>query len=397
MTLPLEGYRVLDLSAVISGPSATVVLADQGAEVIKVEPLHGDVMRVAGPARNGFGAAFMAWNRNKKSIAVDLSKDEGKAVLKRLARDADVLVQNFRPGVMERMGLGPEILRRENPRLIWVAISGFGEDGPYAHRPVYDPIVQGLSSIAYLQAAPSDPQPELVRGPVLDKVSGLVVAQAITAALCQRERDGAAGNVNVAMLDIAVNFAWADVMGPQAFIGEWGASSTIGGGEWLHPTSDGHIIIMPVTDEHFRALSELANRPDWLEDPRFANLRLRTQNMDALGEKFSDGFLYRTTKEWERLLEDADIPYAPVLKPHEVRENPQVVHNQMIVERTHPVAGNVRECRAPARFDGEASPLRESAPVIGEHTDMLLGRVNYTNEEIAALREAGVVGGNAPA
>lgn len=391
MSAPLRGYKVIELSSMISGPNAAVVLADQGAEVIKVEPLHGDLLRLVGYSREGLSPMFVGFNRNKKSIAIDIKKPEGAAIVKELARDADVIVQNFRPGVLERLDLGFASLKQQNPKLIYASISGFGESGPYAHRPAYDAIIQGLSGMAFIQGAEPGAAPALINSPVLDKLTGLMAAQAITAALCARERTGDGSHIHVAMVDVAVSFLWPDVMAEEIFVDADPEQVRSGKGQWLYPTKDGYITALPHSNEQFRKMAELAGRPDWLQDERFSSLEGRGKYFAALGQELATAFRSRTTQEWLDLLEQADIAHGEVLRPNEVRHNAQIVHSETIVTREHPAVGGLRECRAAAVFDGEKQPLRSPAPTLGLHTDELLSALGRSPEQIERLKAEEVV------
>lgn len=392
-TAPLQGYKVIELSSMISGPNAAVVLADQGAEVIKVEPLHGDLLRMVGYTREGLSPMFVGFNRNKKSIAINLKHPDGAAIIRDLARDADVVVQNFRPGVLERLGLGFADLKAENPTLIYAAISGFGDSGPYARRPAYDAIIQGLSGVGFIQGAEADDSPALINSAILDKLTGLMSSQAITAALCARERTGEGSHLHIAMLDVAVSFLWPDVMAEEIFGDADPNEVRSGKSQWMYPTRDGFITALPHSNEQFRKMAELADRLDWLEDERFSSLQGRGRNFAALGQELAKAFRGRTTQEWLELLEEADIAHGEVLRPTEVRHNAQVVHSETIVTREHPTVGPLRECRGPAIFDGEKQTIRSFAPALGEHTDELLRGLGLSPKRIEGLRADGVVAG----
>jgi crotonobetainyl-CoA:carnitine CoA-transferase CaiB-like acyl-CoA transferase len=268
MAGPLAGYRIVDLSAVISGPLATMMLADQGADVIKIEhPEGGDHTRAVSNRRGGFSASFLNNNRNKRSVAINLKDERGLEILKRLIAGADVLVQNFRPGVVERMGLGEPEVRRIAPQIVYVSISGFGDRGPYAHQPVYDPLIQGLSGLTTVQAGSDEARPRLVRTIVPDKVTGLTAAQAITAGLLARERTGEGQHVRLSMLDSVVAFLWHSDMSSQTFVGDelpqQEAQSFI---DLIYETADGYITVAVQTDRQWQALTRALQRPAWLDD-----------------------------------------------------------------------------------------------------------------------------------
>jgi crotonobetainyl-CoA:carnitine CoA-transferase CaiB-like acyl-CoA transferase len=394
MPSPLHGYRIVELATMISAPNASVVLADQGAEVIKVEPIKGDLLRLVGRTRDDMSPIFVGYNRNKKSLAVDLKDPAGIDIVRKLLATADVLVQNFRPGVLERMGLGYADLKEQNPRLIYASISGFGPDGPYGHLPAYDAIIQGLSGMAYLQTTKDEngmPMPHLIASAVIDKLTGLYASQAITAALCDRERTGKGCHIHVSMIDVAVSFLWPDVMADQIFADTEAPRSEPGKGEWLYPTKDGYITALPHSDVQFAKVAKLVDRLDWLEDERFSSVEGRGRYFAALGQEMRKAFRGRTTAEWLELLDEADVAHGAVLPPAQVRENVQVLHNQTVIQREHPRIGNLRECRAPAIFDGEKQPLREPAPSIGEQTEALLAELGFDRDAIRRLTDEGTI------
>lgn len=384
---PLDGYRVVDLTSMISGPLATMILADQGADVIKVEnPDGGDHTRAANNRRNGFSASFLNNNRNKRSVALDL-KDPGavRAVL-RLAETADVFVQNFRPGVAERMGLGEAAVRAVSPRVVYVSISGFGESGPYAQKPVYDPLVQAVSGLASIQAGSDAERPRLVRTIVPDKVTALSAAQAITAALLARERTGQGQHVRLSMLDAVVAFLWASDMGSQTFVGEaipqQEAASFI---DLIYETATSPISAAVQTNREWLALTRALDKPEWLEDPRFKTPALRQRHINERLAMIQDVLLTRSAEEWLDRLERAGVPCAPVLTRTATLSNPQVVANAIVAEAEHPRAGRLRQARPAARFSATPASIRRGGPGLGEHTAEVLAELGCSRAEIEAL------------
>src|SRR3954453_2412464 len=279
---PLHGYRIVDLTSMISGPYATMILADQGADVIKVEnPDGGDHTRAANNRRNGFSASFLNNNRNKRSVALDLKRPAAKQALLRLITTADVFVQNFRPGVAERMGLGEDAVRAAAPRIIYVSISGFGEGGPYAQKPVYDPLIQAVSGLATIQAGSDAERPRLVRTIVPDKLTAVSASQAITAALLARERTGQGQHVRLSMLDAVIAFLWASDMGSQTFVGEdipqQEAASFI---DLIYETATSAISVAVQTNKEWQTLVKALDKPEWLRDPRFLTPALRQRHIN---------------------------------------------------------------------------------------------------------------------
>src|SRR5437763_12103870 len=279
---PLHGYRIVDLTSNVSGPLATMILADQGAEVIKVEaPGIGDSTRSGANRRGGFTAGFLNNNRNKRSIALDLKQPGAKDVLLRLAAGADAVVQNYRPGVADRLGVGEDAIRAVKPDIVYVSISGFGEKGPYAQAPAYDPVIQGFSGLATVQAGSDRERPRLVRTILPDKLTAITASQAITAALLARERTGKGQHVRLSMLDAVIAFLWSSDMGSQTFIGDTipqqEAASFI---DLIYETATTPISAAVQTNREWQALARALGHPEWLDDPRFRTPALRAQNID---------------------------------------------------------------------------------------------------------------------
>jgi crotonobetainyl-CoA:carnitine CoA-transferase CaiB-like acyl-CoA transferase len=390
---PLDGIRILDLSAVISGPYGTMILADQGADVIKVEPPgRGDFTRAAGNKSGGMSASFLNNNRNKRSITLDLKSPVGVNVVKRLVATCDVVVQNFRPGVVERLGVGEDDLRAIKPDLVYVSISGFGERGPFSDRPVYDPIVQALSGLASVQGGSDKARPRLVRTILPDKLTAVTSSQAITAALLAQARTGQGQHVRLSMLDSIIAFLWSSDMGGQTYIDKevspQRAASFI---DLIYETSDGHMSVAVMTNPQWKALCHAFDHAEWLDDPRFATTELRDINIDARLGLIQSVLETRTTEHWMALLEEAGVPCAPVLTRSSLLEHPQVLAAEILEETEHPQAGRLRQSRNAARFSVTQPEHRRGAPQLGEHTTEILAEAGFSDDEISALHKDGVV------
>jgi crotonobetainyl-CoA:carnitine CoA-transferase CaiB-like acyl-CoA transferase len=389
---PLSGFRIIDVTQMISGPMATMMLADQGADVIKVEPPGtGDLTRALAGRRRGMSPTFAVANRNKRSIVINLKDSRGVDLLKRMVARADLFVQNFRPGAVERMGIGEDALRAVNPKLVYVSISGFGERGPYVHKRTYDPVIQALSGLASIQADESG-RPRMLRVIVPDKVTALTAAQAMTAALLARERTGKPQHVRLAMLDAVISFIWPESMAGYTFIGPDRAimrpASTR---DLIFRTPDGYITCGAVSDSEWAGLCRALERPEWLEDERFKTPAGRVKFADARLELAAEVLISRTSAEWLARLDAEQVPCAPIQTRDDLLTDPQVAANGMIIESTHPHAGAMREPRPAARFEATPAELRIPAPLLGEHTDAVLTEAGITGLELAELHTAGVV------
>ncbi len=391
----LDGYRIVDVTAMMTGPAATMMLGDQGADVIKVEPIDGgDLTRQGGSAKQGISPFFATVNRNKRSLAVDLKTEAGLEVVKRLVRTADVFIQNFRPGVAERMGIGEPALRELRSDLVYVSISGFGESGPYAHKRVYDPVIQALSGLAYIQGDRETGRPRMVRSIIPDPLTAVTAAQAVTAALLARERTGEGQHVRLSMLDSMVTFLWPEAMERYTFVNhdEEPGEKRLGQlRDLIFETSDGYITAGANSDKEWHALALAVGRPEWLEDERFATMTSRLKNWDVRMEAMQEAFRGRTSAELLELLDKADVPCAPINSRVDLLRDPQIVANELIVEVEHPVVGPVRQTRPAARFEGTPSSLRQPAPMLGEQTDEILSELGYVADEIATLRQGSTV------
>ena len=388
---PLNGVRIVDLTTMISGPFATMMLGDQGADVIKVEsPGTGDLLRYFGTTRGGLAAIFTTSNRNKRSVVLNLKEPRGIEIVCRLVEGADVFVQNFRPGAAERMGIGEAVLREVQPDLVYVSISGFGETGPYSHQRVYDPVIQALSGLASTQGDPDTGQPAMVRTILPDKLTSVTAAQAISAALFARERTGKGQHVRLAMLDSVVAWLWPDGMMNHTYIGD-GVTVTppVSTLNLVFETVDGYVTAGALSDAEWHGMCRALEREDLLTDPRFSSVAERSKNFGALIDAADGAMKTKTSAEMLARLDAEDVPNATILTRDEMLTSPQVEANELVVEYTHPHAGPMREPRPAAKFDVTPSSIRRPAPSLGEHTDEVLKEIGV--EDIEALRSAGVI------
>ncbi|MCY3837929.1 MAG: CoA transferase [Gammaproteobacteria bacterium] len=390
---PLDGIRIIDFTTMIAGPYGTMILADQGADVIKVEaPARSDHARRAGYGQRHFTAAFVNNNRNKRSISVDAKSPEGRQVVLDLARTADVFVQNYRPGVMARLGLDYDDLRAVKPDLIYVSMSGWGERGPYAHKPVYDPIIQALSGLASVQAGSDHDRPRLIRTVLPDKLTGVTAAQAVSAALFSRERTGVGQHIRLSMLDSVVAFLWSTDMGSQTFVGkEVDVAHAATFIDLIYETASGYISVSVMANDQWQGLCHAVGRPEWLDDERFKTPAGRDRHANERLELTQEALLAKTAEEWLEILEAAGVPCAPVLTRAEMVRHAQVEASGIVVETDHPHAGRVRQARNAARFAVTVPEIRHGAPHLGEHTMDILEDLGYEKDRRQALVANGIV------
>jgi crotonobetainyl-CoA:carnitine CoA-transferase CaiB-like acyl-CoA transferase len=389
---PLTGIRIVDLSIALTGPYAVALLGDQGAEVIKVErPGIGDIARWVGASSGGMTALYLVCNRGKRSIAVDLHQPEGRDVVRRLVAAADVVVENYRPGVMDRLGLGYAELSAGHADLVYASLSGFGAEGPYAGKSAYDTVIQAYGGLAASQADPETGIPVFLRQTAADKVTALYACQAITAALLARERGGGGQHVQLSMLDAVVSFLWADAAGNEVLL-DADHSQPSSFVATFRPLRflDGWGIATPTSDADFAGICKALGVDGW-DDPRVATIGQRIQHRELMGqimERCYRAAALLPTAEAMARLETERVPCGVVLSPAELADDPHVQAVGLLADSDHPVAGRVRLPRHPAMFSKTPATLGIAAPALGEHTDEILGELGL---DAAALRAGGVV------
>ena len=392
--MPLSGFRILDLTRIISGPFCTSLLADMGAEVIKIEtPGEGDPVRAQGVIRDGLSWYFANYNRNKKSVTLDLYSEEGKAVLRRLIAECDVIVENYRPGVMQKMGLGDEALKALKPDIIHCSINGFGTTGPYRDRPAFDFIAQAMSGFMSLNGAESQP-PMRAGPPISDLVAGMNGALGIVAALLRRERTGQGDSVSVSLLGSMIGLLsfqasnyFADGRLPALTGNDHGIASPYG----LFETADGQVAIAPSNDVVYHKLLDALELPELRADPRFATNADRMRNRGAITEAIQTRTRQHTSAHWIERLNRFGVPCGQVLNLQEVFEDPQVQDQRMAIDVPHGDHGDVRMLGFPIKFaQAEARPV-QAAPALGADTRDVLLRFGFAQEDIRGLQERGVI------
>ena len=385
---PLAGFRVLELTTTVSGPMCGMTLADQGAEVIKIEPpLTGDTARYLGPERGGFTSLFSTLNRNKKSVALDLKDDDQRAIYLQLVESADVILENYRPGVLDRLGLGYEALAKINPRLVYASITGYS-DGPYENRRVFDPLIQATSGTAWAQGAGD---PEHVRTIIFDKVTALTTAQGITAALLERERTGEGQFLPVTMLESALSYQWNDVFWSHVWQGDGVAEAPGELADWfpMFHAKDGAVSAVLISEPMIELLSVWRGSEMHL-DPRFASASARLEHRDAFVAAVDELLADVEVAEVCDVLESFGTPVARVNTLGEVFDDPQVRHLGSIIETEHPQGGPMRLARPPVPFHGRRETAetfpRNHAPTVGQDSPEILTALGIDAETVAELQ-----------
>jgi crotonobetainyl-CoA:carnitine CoA-transferase CaiB-like acyl-CoA transferase len=390
----LEGIRILDLSIALTGPYAVTMLADQGAEVIKVErPGIGDIGRWIGVSVNGMSALYVMCNRGKRSIAIDIQTPDGYGIVKELAARTDVIVQNYRPGVMDRLGLGYEAIREFNPEVIYTSLTGFGSEGPYRDRSAYDTVIQAYAGLAMNQADPADGAPVFLRQTAADKITALYAAQSITAALFARVTGKGGQHIELAMMDAVTSFLWADSAGNEVLLeSDHSQNSSFVAGFRPIRFSDGWGIVTPTSVADFTGMCKALGVEGW-DDPRMATLDDRNKNRDvsaALVDMCYARAVNMTMAEATSRFEEQRVPFSMVLSAEELTRDAHAVAVGLFEERDHHVVGRIRFPRHPIQFRGTPVRATDASPALGEHTDEILTELGM-NDRIADLRESAVV------
>ena len=390
---PLAGIRVIDLTQVLAGPTATMLLADLGADVIKVEPPGGgDLMRLARFAKGGINSSVANANRGKRSIQIDLSTEAGRGLGLRLLAGCDVAVQNMRPGVMDSLQMGYEDAAAANPEIIYCSMSGYGQTGPYSGRAAYDPIIQAVSGYVALQVNPEIPIPDLVRNGLIDKASGWTAALAIVSALFARSQGAGGQHIDLSMLDTAVQFLWPDggmadtLLDDDAREGQ--RLSTL---YRLTPCADGHIVYFVVSDRQFHGLYRALERDDWVEHPQWGTHEGRRGLSEELGALLEEEFAKWRVAELAPRMHEYSVPCGEVTAVEDLHDDPQIRHNGTLVEWDHPTAGRIRQARLAPRFSATQPEFRPSIPRLNEHAGEILAELGLDTDEIEELRKAGAV------
>jgi CoA:oxalate CoA-transferase len=392
-SMPLTGLRVLDLTRVLSGPFCTALLGDMGAEIIKVEAPEGDSVRGQGAIKDGLSWYFAQFNRNKRSLRLDLGKPEGKAILARLIERSDVLVENFRPGVLARLGFDDRRLMALRPSLVTCSINGFGSTGPYKDRPAFDFIAQAMSGFMSVNGRPDDP-PLRSGLPISDLVAGLYAALSIAAAVPHAKSTGQGQRTEVSLTNglvsllsyIATNMFATGVTPVRS-----GNDHPIAAPYGLFPTRDGQIALAPADDAFFRRLADALQEPGLKTDPLYATQSARVANRSRINAIVGGKLAANTTSYWVETLNRAGVPCGPVNSVAEVFQDKQILAQQMVLDIDHPGYGTIRMLGFPMKFSENPCRIRRPAPMLGEHSDEILAELGYPEAERTVLRRDGVI------
>jgi crotonobetainyl-CoA:carnitine CoA-transferase CaiB-like acyl-CoA transferase len=392
---PLRGIRVIDMTTVMMGPYGTQILADYGADVIKVEPPEGDIMRRAEPMRSrDMGAMYLHANRNKRSIALDAKKEGGRRALLRLCEGADVFITNIRPAAMRRLQLGDAQIRAVNPRLVRVSLIGYGEAGPYAGRPAYDDLIQGITGLPALAGRLGGHEPQYVPVTVADRIVGLNSVHVVLAAIIDRDRTGEGQSVELSMFETMAQFVLGDHMGGHTFVppkSAPGYTRLLAGGRRPYRTSDGHICALVYTDKQWEAFFRISGRDDLANDPLFKDYAARARNYAAVYAALADILTTRTTAEWMRLLQEADIPCVPLNDLDDLISDEHLNEVGFFVDVEHPSEGHIRLTGIPTRWSRSTLGIDRHPPHIGEQSIEILQEAGFSTDEIDGLLAEGAV------
>ncbi len=390
--LPLSGVRVLDMTTVIFGPYTTMMLGDFGADVIKIEPPGGDMTRAIGPARSaGMSSLFLGANRNKRSIMLDLKREAAKEAMWRLIDSADMLVHNVRPQKMAGLGFDPDSVLKRNPKIIYGGLHGYREEGPYGGRPAYDDVIQGESGLAGTFTA-RDGEPVLSPSVIADKTAALLASTGLLAAYVQRLKTGKGLYLETAMFEGLAAYTLLEHQhgtifkpAPEGF----GYPRAMSSARRPHPTNDGHICMLAYTDKQWDKFWEIAGKQELGADPRFATMRSRSQNIDALYSIAGDVLTSRSTAEWLQILKIAEIPCGPVNRLEDLPHDEQLVQTGFFRPQTHPTEGELEALDTAFRLDRQTLPLRQHQPGLGEHGAEVLQSIGYGEDEVQDILKTG--------
>ena len=394
-TGPLAGVRVIDLTTIVLGPLATLTLAELGAEIIKIEAPEGDNVRYAGVMRNpGMGHVFLHGNRGKKSVVLDLKKASAREALLELVLNADVFLSNVRPAAMKRLGLGADALAKANPRLIQVTACGYGSKGPYADKPAYDDLIQGAAGIPWLMQQYGAEAPSYAPLSLADRVTGLHVVYAITAALFARERSGEGQNVEVPMFESVAHFVLADHMAGQTFDpapSRAGYDRLLSTNRRPYKTADGHLCVLIYNDKHWRSFFTAIGQPEMLGDERFSTQRNRSMNIHEVYGFVAEVMATRTTSQWQSLLDAIDIPNQVPNSMDDLLSDPHLLATGFIGEEDHPSEGRLRTIGSPTVWSGAPAAPLSPAPRLGQHTAEVLRQAGLSDEQIGRMEAEGAL------
>ncbi len=386
MSGPLSGIRVVDLTTMVSGPMASAILADQGADVIKVESPRGDEMRQIGNSRHDLTSVFFSCNRGKRSLCLDLKDPGAREPLERLIKTADVFMQNFRPGAIDRMGFSEEAVRRLRPDIIYTSISGFGEHGPYADQRVYDPVIQALTGATDIQADRATKTPKMFRIIIADKVTALTSAQAISAALFARERSGVGQHIRLSMQNAMIGFFWPEGMSGLTFVGdEIDVTKYQGTMDLIYETKDGYITAGAISDKEWQGMCQALEKPEWLTDERFATTTARFKNAELRKSLTAAEIVTHHKTPLLARLHAEGVPSAPLLNRLELLDHEQIIANNTIGVYEFEGHGKIRQARPPALFDKTPSDISKAAPRLGEDNETIFASLGFSAAETAAL------------
>ena len=390
---PLAGIKIIDLTAMVSGPTATMMLGDQGADVIKVEPLEGELMRKVGDELNGMTNSFLCCNRSKRSITLNLKSKKGLQILKKLINSADVFVQNFRPGTVERMGLSYNKIKKINQNLVYVSISGFGEKGPYSQQRVYDPVIQALSGLADIQRDQITGVPKQVRTIIPDKTTGLATAQAISSALFYRERYGKGQHIKLAMLDVMIAYLWPEGSAALSFVGKE-KNPSIGqlGLDLVFKTKDEkYITAGAVTNKEWKGMCVAFDRMDLIDNKKFATPNARVKNKEERRKLIAKEISNFKASEILKAFQREEVPCAPILSRIELLKNKQIIANKIINFSKSKVFGKVRAPRPAAIYSETPTTVKNLAPLLGQNTLEILKELKYSKDEIKTFLKENII------